>query len=393
MKEDNFQPDIVFTRYLYIKQEVKLALLASLLNKKEDALFWAYELYYSGFVYELFEVLFKIYYDFYAMLNEGFETYLLKKTKDLLMNYNRPNGDDKSIGSIIKNFLNRPFNTDVFMLQNICNIFEVETEINNNSKIQDLITLWIKENDYLNISQFVLNELDNCSLDPIDVYGIVLDAFAEIEGLQINKSKHLSSFNRSKIININTKHILLAKIMQLFARKNGLSVGKNKYIIFDISETVLYETLDHINDIIKNYKILQYACKLGVNDEKYLCLFNLGRNKLSNDILKNIYNSSWEYYASECPFWAERILLCNGKFDHLNKKVIFDDDDLFDKFHDNYDYEPDEQPLFVKNKTIMPIEDTMTWRNFYEIHKNANLFELDTIMLDELSTHKIQYTK
>lgn len=386
-------PDVVFTRYLYIKQEVKLALLASLLNKKEDALFWAYELYYSGFVYELFEMLFKIYYDFYAMLNEGFETYLLKKTKDVLKNYNRPNGDDKSIGSIIKNFLNRPFNTDVFMLQNICNIFEVDYGITDDSQIEDLITLWIKENNYLNISQFVLNELENYSLDPIHVYGIVLDAFLETSSLGVNKSKELSAFNRSKIVNIDTKLILLAKIMQLFARKNSLSMGKNKYIIFDISETILYETLDQTNDVIKNYKILQEACKLGVNDEKYLCLFNLGRNKISNDILKNIYNCSWEYYASECPFWAERIQLCHGNCDHLNKKVVFDDDDWFDKFHDNYDYEPDEQPLFVKNKTIMSIEDTMSWSSFYERHKNEHLFELDDIMLDELSSHKIQYIK
>ena len=35
---------IIFTRYLYLKDEVEIALLASLLNKKDDALFWAFEL-------------------------------------------------------------------------------------------------------------------------------------------------------------------------------------------------------------------------------------------------------------------------------------------------------------------------------------------------------------
>ena len=39
------EPNFVFTRYLYEKDEVKLALLIALLNKKEEAIFWAYELY------------------------------------------------------------------------------------------------------------------------------------------------------------------------------------------------------------------------------------------------------------------------------------------------------------------------------------------------------------
>jgi hypothetical protein len=166
-------------------------LLASLLNKKDDALFWAYELYYSGFVYELFETLFKIYYDFYATLNEGFESYLLKKTKDVLKKYNNQNRDDRCVGSIIKNFLNRPFNTDVFMLQNMCNMFEVDCGINKDTQIQDLIRVWIKQNNYWNISQFVLNELGNYHWQPKEVYSIVLDAFVETAGIQINKSKQM----------------------------------------------------------------------------------------------------------------------------------------------------------------------------------------------------------
>ena len=34
----------IFTRYLYIKDEVKLTLLTSILNKSEKSIFWAYEL-------------------------------------------------------------------------------------------------------------------------------------------------------------------------------------------------------------------------------------------------------------------------------------------------------------------------------------------------------------
>lgn len=394
MEQDIPEPDIVFTRYLYIKQEVKLALLACLLNKKDDALFWAYELYYSGFVYELCETIFKFYYDFYAMLNEGFETYLLKKTKDMLKNYNSANRDDKIVGSIIKNFLIRPFNTDVFMLQNICKLFEVDCEINKNSPLEDIIAMWIENNDYLKISQFILNEIDNYYVDLEEFYSIVLDIFSKEDGLQVNKSKQTNNFTRSKIVNINPKQVLLAKIIELFARKHNFIMGKNKYAIFDISETILYETLDHCKDGIKNYRILQSACKLGVNDEKHLGLFHIGRHKLPYNTLQSIYNGLWEYYASWCPFWDERIKSCHGKYDHITKTVIFDDDDLFDTFHDNYDYEPDEQPLFVKNKSIMPVDDSVPWNKFYEKYKNQSLFNADIVLfINELYSDKIYYIK
>ena len=45
--------DLVFTRYLYVKDEVRISLLVSILNKSDDAIFWAYELFYSGFKTEL----------------------------------------------------------------------------------------------------------------------------------------------------------------------------------------------------------------------------------------------------------------------------------------------------------------------------------------------------
>ena len=77
--------DLVFTQYLYIKEEVRIALLVSILNKSDDAIFWAYELYYSGFKYELLNLIWKIYYDFFATLNPAYEAYLLKKYKELLL--------------------------------------------------------------------------------------------------------------------------------------------------------------------------------------------------------------------------------------------------------------------------------------------------------------------
>ena len=117
--------DLVFTRYLYVKDEVRIALLVSILNKSDDAIFWAYELYHSGFKNEVFELIWKIYYDFFATLNPTFEAYLLKKHKELIMTDD--SSHDRIICSIIQDLLFRQFNSDVFIIHSICENFETES--------------------------------------------------------------------------------------------------------------------------------------------------------------------------------------------------------------------------------------------------------------------------
>ena len=118
--------DLVFTRYLYIKDEVRVSLLVSLLNKSRSALFWAYELYYSGFKHELFMLLFKIYYDFYATLNPLYEKHMVK----VFDKFNDIETDDDTkvciIGSIIEDFVLKSFNNDMFNIRTICESFEID---------------------------------------------------------------------------------------------------------------------------------------------------------------------------------------------------------------------------------------------------------------------------
>ena len=65
----------VLTRYLYHRDEVSHSLLTCLLLKStfKEALFWASEMYYSGYHKEIWELLWKIYYDFFAIRNPKFE--------------------------------------------------------------------------------------------------------------------------------------------------------------------------------------------------------------------------------------------------------------------------------------------------------------------------------
>jgi len=391
-EDNNIEYDLIFTRYLYIKQEVKLALLVSLLNKNtEQALFWINELYYSGFINELLEYIFKIYYDFYASLNGGFETYLLKKTKEILKSKNHKDCI-KVFELMIQNIISRPYNLDTFMLINICNLFDIECDYDVASINKEIIN-WINNEDYITIAEFVLNK--NKELNELDIYILVIDSFILLN-CEINKNKLIKEFSRYKIANLNAKHILLAKIMELFVNLKKIVKGKNKYISSNVNDN---ENLNDISHINRNWKVLSCVCKYSVDEYECLGMFKLYRNNVTNDDLFNIYNSKWEYYASGSPYWNDKITSCCGFIDHTNKIIIFDDElisneeTLFEKFHNTYDFEPDEQPMEIKNKSIGKINPNTDLEKFYKKYKTQGLFDVDTEFLTETIGSKIFYTK
>ena len=60
---------VKFTRLLYAYDEVVVNIMMALLERKDfnKVIFWSSELFYSGFLRELSELVWKIYYDFYAL--------------------------------------------------------------------------------------------------------------------------------------------------------------------------------------------------------------------------------------------------------------------------------------------------------------------------------------
>src|SRR5210317_517885 len=71
--------NIVYTRYLYNYTEVRQSLFISMLNFNiDESLYWAYELYYSGYKLETCEFILDIYLSIYQNDN--------KKYKDKIIN-------------------------------------------------------------------------------------------------------------------------------------------------------------------------------------------------------------------------------------------------------------------------------------------------------------------
>ena len=379
----------IFTRYLYEKEEVEIHLLLSLLYKKqEDALFWAYELFYSGFEIHLLQYLLKIYYYFYACLNPNFENFLIKKIKEFSKS---PEIQSKIIASIIQNLIIRPLNMDVFLSYTIQATFEIpEYDSFHSLTPSSLKHLWeeiFKQGNKVNIelllytifTPFRISNAENespFSLKTPPNVGIsnekwfkssfqdpefLLNNLIDYWELDVNKEKFRLDYikNLNYILHqlnaeIDEKIILLSKIFYLYGIKIGKKMGKNLYVCVNTVELILYETIQV--DLIHSfpaYKILPVATILEIQPELCKNLFQLKREK---EDIRNAYLHHWLYYASKCPLWNKRIQDFKGIVYDLERKVIFDeqgeDDELLQSFYDNYGYEPDEQKKEVQNKCI-----------------------------------------
>ena len=107
--ENDYTPPVIFTRYLYILDDVKTSLMLSILNRNRDeALFWAYELYYSGYIDEVFDLVTNIYNEFYSTLNPNLGMFLIKLKKI-------QKNSEYLIGTIICNLIHRKYNISSFV--------------------------------------------------------------------------------------------------------------------------------------------------------------------------------------------------------------------------------------------------------------------------------------
>ena len=113
-QEDEFS-ELIFTRYLYPKEQVCHSLLVALLEHNiREALFWGYELYYSGFTYESVQYIVNIHEKLYLSSNTAkFNNYILR----LFTEYENDNNKHWILGVMIWNMTIRNYTLNQFMEQ------------------------------------------------------------------------------------------------------------------------------------------------------------------------------------------------------------------------------------------------------------------------------------
>ena len=111
--ENKEESSIILTRYLYNKKEVIVSLKISLFDRNvEEAMFWGYELYFSGFKYDVFKELNDIYEIFYKLKNPSLGKYLNK----MIIKWDDDKSQHSILGTIIKNMALRPISL-TYMLE------------------------------------------------------------------------------------------------------------------------------------------------------------------------------------------------------------------------------------------------------------------------------------
>ena len=346
-----------FTRYLYEVDEVKVSLLIALLKKDvAKAEFWMFELFYSGYVEELTQLIWKIYYDFYASLNYKYEKYLQTKMKNKI--------EDPSIfGSIINNFIIRPYSFDVFSVNYIDEGGEDDNTCSSSAcSIEDVLTT----NDYLKILRYVMHSTE----DPIELYTKIMEFFVNVSKVKLTVKSEVNSFKRV-IKNTYTKeyikNVLVSRVLYyLNLKDNKKKLGKNVFLELDVDIFDKYKTVDKC-DKLPARKILPTVTKYPIDADNYLSLFVLSRDDDDVDI-EQLYRYDWLYYASKTPLWRERLSRYNAKINDHSKTVDFDDEDEdnLQLFYDNFGLEPDEQKLSVQQTCTQKINETREWVDLYK---------------------------
>ena len=362
--------NIIFTRYLYLKDEVKISLLTSLIDKNEGSIFWAYELYYSGFENELFDLLWKIYFNFYYTLNPSFQQYFIKKHKEWKKMCESGDRDrDRIVSNIVNNLLIRPYNLDMFMLKQQHGLIHIEKEKEKEKENNDDLQTMLNMKKYAHIAEYILHQ---CAAEELDnAFDIIVDHFID-KNIQLDKGKILKQLKNSVdfVENISIRVLILSNVMLYYSIQSNLTMGKKLYIIVDPNDIIMYETIV-ADKTVKARNILPIACLYDIDENNYLSLFQLERD---NTNIRERYTNHWEYYASFSPIWLNRIQKYNGNINHTTQKIDFIDDDQLEAFYDEFGYDPGEQKCETQNKCIKDIKDVRTWESFYETHKKNGLY-------------------
>jgi hypothetical protein len=368
----NFNIDCEFTltRYLYVTKYVKLSLIIALLEKDLDkALFWTFELYFSGLDQELFGLLWVVYFGFYASLNPELFDYLLETYTNWVKS---EDFDEKSkiVCLMVNNLIIRNYSIDVFILSKLSNTQNIDISCVELEKE-------LEDKNFPVITKYIMSKIKMDDLQ--QTHKKILDYFKKK-----NKNDEMERFKKMmKVSNVNPGIILLSLVFIHYNKKLKIKMKKN--VIIDSFDKNLddFKTIQ-VQDDLPAYRILPIAYEYEIFDENnYIHLFDNKKNLIKREEIIDLYQYKWLYHASFSPVWFYRIQKYNGIICHSKKTVVFPDDESIQDFYLFYGYDPDELPRAIQNKSIgyfsncQEMYEGKTWKTFYEKYGKNGLYVVE----------------
>lgn len=262
---------MILSRYLHNFDSIVEALPKCILNKNDAAIYFAYELYFSGWENVVWEIVWEYYFLNIALSGPEYESYLKSKEKDWKQT------------------------------KNYCIIKEI---------IQDL---FIRPNS-------VLKDHENFK---------TLEKKSVKQLLEIYKDPKNNLFNKVRMVKYNPrnlrkidKEILILRIIQL---KTPLRLKKIEFYIEVCKEEVI-EYATRVEHSAQSWKILRDVVKY--NTDEYL-------ETKPNNLSPNEMFENWLFYAKDCPLWKNRLLnykysIYNSRVDFEDED---EEEDFWNKFN------------------------------------------------------------
>ena len=350
--------EMILTRFLYSKDEVELSLMMALLKNEDLRIiyYWAYELYYSGF--DIFELVLKIYLDFYYEKQPYLLTYILKKQQLW-----KADGAMHHIAYVLRNMYKLHSTNTVFLAR--------QYMFNYNGERWDYgATTKQTQQQYADFGPTILykfkkkktNMLENLCLaltyrhmdnvwyylktlldkgkkeeDVVDV-GKVVEACLGIELLE-------NILQDSKI----NLHYIIACIVNVLYTEMPVTHNKHIFIVpkpdhLNQMRALEEERIPIVYDTLMHKRMVTIDASIG--------LFELARWQWPDTALVKEIWFHWEYYAMGAPLWQKRLTTGGGVVNHVTKQIEFPTEELKEAFYELYGYEFDELPKEVQAMSL-----------------------------------------
>lgn len=367
---------LILTRLLYPKDEVIASLVTELIAQQNIHVcyYWFSELYYSD--QNIFSLIWKIYFDFYAEYNPKLVIYIKKRYLLWKTDYNI-----QYLFDIIYNLFICNSSSTVFMLRQYCMIHNKPLIIykKNSHKKWD----WLKK--YKKCFYTFLRAIykDNliCAASELQLLVSILDA-KEIYNVIISYYSTRIELVSSKMIDKKWEsrewyddfHGLLSLLVHLHTDPDNV---KKCHVFKTSANTDIKEYIDMNNSIEdrhdkkdKVYKIMAefrlYKLHDGCN------AFKVAKTDMLHFKLSNL--NHWEYYAAASPLWKSRINMCSGTICDKTKTILFENEYDMNLFYDSYHMEFDEQSKETQDMSLCNKKE-ITWKIWH-----SNIFDTEPII-------------
>lgn len=332
------------TRLLYSKEEVIHSLVSSLLKKRDllECYFWAFELHHSRI--NVFDVIWEIYYDYYAVLNPKFEKYIASKQSQW-----EAENDEEHLCYVIRNTFSLVHCYTVYMVRqsylNGCDVLVVTKATNDmkaylvkyEKKWHNLLVS-INKHKLNNVCYYLSSLME--TTNHFEVLKTVCTFIADTLRLDTDDE---AKFN--KVIKTlwerkryaNDLHYMLAVICQLYVDDDKINT-KSIYIAPEDEDIKFAKETKNITEI-RLPRRLREKCKFGV-DKNIGCIGTLQRFRMKNYVQE--IKNHWKYYAFRNAYWKN--ILKNVTVDDDEREISFMNEDDEELFYQTYGYDMDEEP-------------------------------------------------